>query len=173
MTISNSIQSIDFLTAIRESALVYPILLGTHLACIAFFGGMILITDLRLLGLSLKNLTITEVVVGLRPWKRLGGVIMITCGLLLGSSEAVKYAPNPYFWTKMTILALIGIHALIFRPIVYNNTEELDRSPVIPSKAKVAAYLSLILWLGMICMGRLIAYYEPRQAAAPQASLVK
>jgi hypothetical protein len=171
MTISDSIQSIDFLTAIRESALVYPILLGTHLACIAFFGGMILITDLRLLGLTLKNLTITEVVGGLRPWKRLGGVIMITCGVLLGSSEAVKYAPNPFFWTKMTILVLIGIHALIFRPIVYNNTEELDRSPVIPSKAKVAAYLSLILWLGMICMGRLIAYYEPKQTTPQAASL--
>jgi len=170
MTISESLQSIDFLTAIRESALVYPILLGTHLACIAFFGGMILMTDLRLLGLTLKGLTITEVVGGLRPWKRLGGVIMITCGLLLGSSEAVKYAPNPFFWTKMTILALIGVHALIFRPIVYNKTEELDRSPVIPSKAKLAAYLSLILWLGMICMGRLIAYYEPKQPA-PQALL--
>ncbi|HEY1760859.1 MAG TPA: DUF6644 family protein [Bryobacteraceae bacterium] len=172
MTIAESIQSIDFLTALRESALMYPIILGTHLACIAFFGGMILMTDLRLLGVSLKNLTITEVVGGLRPWKRLGGVIMITCGLLLGSSEAVKYAPNPFFWTKMTILALIGVHALVFRPIVYNNTEELDRSPVIPSKAKLAAYLSLILWIGMICMGRLIAYYEPKQPAA-QASLIK
>jgi len=172
MTISDSIQSIDFLTAIRESALVYPIILTTHLACIAVFGGMILMTDLRLLGLTLKNLTITEVVVGLRPWKRLGGVIMITCGLLLATSEAVKYAPNPFFWTKMTLLALIGLHALIFRPIVYNKTEELDRSPTIPAKAKVAACLSLVLWLGMICMGRLIAYYEPRQAA-PQASLVR
>src|ERR1700722_5037145 len=172
MTISESMQSIDFLTALRESALMYPIVLGTHLMCIAVFGGMILMTDLRLLGLSLKSLTITEVVGGLRPWKRLGGVIMITCGLLLATSEAVKYAPNPYFWTKMTILALIGIHALVFRPIVYNNTEELDRSPTIPSKAKVAAYLSLALWLGMVCMGRLIAYYEPKQPA-PQASLVK
>ena len=172
MTISESIQNIDFLTAIRESALVYPVLLTTHLACIAFFGGMILMTDLRLLGLSLKNLTITEVVGGLRPWKRLGGVMMITAGLLLGSSEAVKYAPNPYFWTKMTILGLIGIHALIFRPIVYNKTEELDRSPAIPTRAKVAASLSLVLWLGMVCMGRLIAYYEPRQAT-PQATLLK
>jgi hypothetical protein len=172
MTISESLQSIDFLTALRESAIMYPIILGTHLACIAFFGGMILATDLRLLGLSLKSWTITEVVQGLRPWKRLGGVIMITCGLLLGTSEAVKYVPNPYFWTKMVVLALIGIHALIFRPIVYNKTEELDRSPVIPSKAKLAAYLSLILWLSMICLGRLIAYYEPRQPAA-QAFLVK
>lgn len=170
MTISESMQSIDFLTALRESALMYPIVLGTHLACIAVFGGMILMTDLRLLGLTFKSLTITEVVTSLRPWKRLGGVIMITCGLLLGTSEAVKYAPNPYFWTKMTILALIGVHALIFRPIVYNKTEELDRSPVIPTKAKAAAIISLCLWSGMFIMGRLIAYYEPKQPAA-QASI--
>jgi hypothetical protein len=170
VTISHSLQSIDFLTAIRESALVYPFLLGTHLACIAVFGGMILMTDLRLLGLTFKSLTITEVVTTLRPWKRLGGVIMITMGLLLGTSEAEKYAPNPYFWTKMTLLGLIAVHALVFRPTVYNKTEELDRSPVIPTRAKAAGALSLVLWTGMFTMGRLIAYYEPRQPAA-QASV--
>jgi hypothetical protein len=170
VTIAHSLQSIDFLTAIRESALVYPVILSTHLACIAVFGGMILMTDLRLLGLTFKGLTITEVVTTLRPWKRLGGVMMITMGLLLATSEAEKYAPNPYFWTKMTILALIGLHALIFRPIVYNKTEELDRSPVIPTKAKVAATISLVLWTSMFVMGRLIAYYEPKQPAA-QASV--
>ena len=117
---------------------MYPVVLGTHLACIAVFGGMILMTDLRLLGVTFQGLTITEVVTTLRPWKRLGGVIMITMGLLLGTSEAEKYAPNPYFWTKMTLLTLIGVHALVFRPMVYNKTEELDRSPVIPMRAKAA-----------------------------------
>jgi hypothetical protein len=166
VSIAHSIQTIDFLTAIRESALVYPIILSTHLTCIALFGGMILMTDLRLLGLTYKSLTITGVVTSLRPWKRLGGVIMITMGLLLAASEAEKYAPNPFFWTKMVILSLIGIHALVFRPIVYNNTEELDRSPVIPTKARVAAILSLVLWTGMFTMGRLIAYWEPKQPAS-------
>lgn len=169
MSIANSIQSISFLTAFRESALVYPIVMSTHLSCIALFGGMILMTDLRLLGVTFKGLSITDVVTSLRPWKRLGGVIMIMMGLLLATSEATKYAPNPYFWTKMTILALIGIHALVFRPIVYNKTQELDRSPVIPTKAKAAACLSLVLWTSMFTMGRLIAYYEPKEAAAQTA----
>ena len=160
MSIAHSIQSIGFLTDFSESVLAYPIVLSTHLTCIALFGGMILATDLRLLGLTFKSLTITEVVTSLRPWKRLGGVIMICMGLLLATSEAEKYAPNPFFWTKMTVLGLIGVHALIFRPIVYNNTEELDRSPVIPLKAKLAAILSLALWTTMFVMGRLIAYWE-------------
>ena len=160
MGIAHSIQSIGFLTDFSESVLAYPIVLSTHLACIGLFGGMILATDLRLLGLTFNSLTITEVVTSLRPWKRVGGTIMIAMGLLLATSEAEKYAPNPFFWTKMVILGLIGVHALVFRPIVYNKTEELDRSPGIPTKAKVAAILSLVLWTSMFVMGRLIAYWD-------------
>jgi uncharacterized protein DUF6644 len=160
VNIAHSIQSIDFLTRFSESVLAYPIVLSIHLTCIALFGGMILMTDLRLLGLTFKSLTITEVVTSLRPWKRVGGTIMIAMGLPLAASEAEKYAPNPFFWTKMIVLGLIGVHALIFRPLVYNQTEELDRSPVIPTKAKVAAILSLVLWTTMFVMGRLIAYWD-------------
>ena len=160
MSIAQSLESVQFLADFSESVLAYPIVLSIHLTCIALFGGMILATDLRLLGLTFKSLTITEVVTSLRPWKRVGGTIMISMGLLLASCEATKYAPNPYFWTKMITLGLIGVHALIFRPIVYNKTEELDRSPVIPTKAKVAAILSLVLWTTMFTMGRMIAYWE-------------
>ena len=160
MGIAHSIQSIGFLTDFSESVLAYPIVLSTHLTCIALFGGMILMTDLRLLGLTFKSVTITEMVTSFRPWKRVGGVIMIALGLLLAASEAEKYSPNPYFWTKMIVLGLIGVHGLVFRPLVYNRTEELDRSPVIPTTAKLAAILSLILWITMFTMGRLIAYWE-------------
>ena len=159
MGIAHSIQSVHFLTAFSESVLAYPIVMSTHLACIALFGGLILMTNLRLLGLTFKSLTITEMVTSFRPWKRVGVIIMITTGLLLATSEAEEYGPNPFFWTKMVILGLIGLHALIFRPIVYKQTEELDRSPVIPTKAK-AAILSLVLWTAMFIMGRLIAYWE-------------
>src|SRR5580693_6982261 len=104
MSIAHSIQSIGFLADFAESQLPYPIVLSTHLTCIALFGGMILMTNLRLLGLNFMGLTITEVVTSLRPWKRVGGSIMIATGLLLATSEAEKYAPNPFFWTKMIIL---------------------------------------------------------------------
>src|SRR5580700_7932929 len=160
MNIAHSLQSVGWLADFSESVLAYPIVMSTHLTCIALFSGMILMTNLRLLGLTFRSLTITEMVTSLRPWKRLGGTVMIATGLLLATSEAEKYAPNPFFWTKMVILGLIGAHALIFRPIVYNQTEELDRSPVIPTKAKVAAILSLVLWTTMFTMGRLIAYWD-------------
>ena len=160
MTIAQSLENVSFLSSFAESVLAYPIVLSIHLADIALFGGMILMTNLRLLGLTFNSVPISRMVTGLRPWKRVGGTIQIATGLLLAASEATKYAPNPFFWTKMIILGLIGIHALIFRPIVYNRTEELDSLAVIPASVKVAAVLSLVLWTAMFTMGRLIAYWE-------------
>ena len=160
MSIAQSLESIGFLSRFSESVLAYPIVLSIHLTDLALFGGMILMTNLRLLGLTFNSVSITQMVTSLRPWKRLGGTVQIGTGLLLAASEATKYAPNPFFWTKMIILGLIGVHALIFRPIVYNRTEEIDRAPAIPTIVKMAAILSLVLWTAMFIMGRLIAYWE-------------
>ena len=44
------IQFTGFFTALRGSAYVYPIVMSLHMVGIAFFGGMVLMTDLRLLG---------------------------------------------------------------------------------------------------------------------------
>jgi hypothetical protein len=161
-----TLQDTALLTHVRETPWVYPIIMSTHLICLAVFGGMILVTDLRLLGVAFRDQTIADVVGTLRPYKRIGFVIMVTCGLLMAGSEAPKYLPNPYFWTKMTLLALVGIHALIFKPTVYDHPEELDKSPVLPSRAKAAAVLSLILWICLPIFGRLIAYYEPEEGKA-------
>jgi len=163
VSISESIQSIGFLSDLRESALVYPAVMTTHLACIAIFGGMILMTDLRLLGLALRDRSVTDVVGQFRIWKRIGFCIMVTMGVLLASCEAEKYSGNPFFWAKMSLLVLVGVHALVFRGTVYNNTEEIDRAPLIPGRAKAAAALSLLLRFGVLSMGRLIGYYEPPQ----------
>jgi len=162
LSIFQWLQSTDIMTFIRESGLTYPVIMSTHLTCIAVFGGMIVITDLRLLGWAFQNRPIADIVNGLRWWKRLGFVIMVTMGFLLFGSKAADYDPNPYFWIKMSFLLLVGIHALIFRPSVYNHPEQLDASPMIPTRAKVAGALSLILWTGVLCNGRLIGYYEPK-----------
>jgi hypothetical protein len=151
------------MTFIRESGLTYPVIMATHLTCIAIFGGLIVITDLRLLGAILTNRSIADVVNGLRWWKRLGFVVMASMGIMLAGSKAVEYYPNPYFWVKMSCLGLVLIHAIVFRPTVYNHPEKLDASPVIPTRAKVAGALSLIIWTAVLCNGRLIGYYEPPQ----------
>ena len=72
-------------------------------------------------------------------------------------SKAEGYFLNGFFQLKMTFLFLVFVHAMIFRPLVYNHPEELDKTPQIPGRAKRAA-LSLVLWLGILSWGRGIGY---------------
>jgi len=48
-----------------------------------------------------------------------------------------------------SLLVLVGVHAMVFKPTVYDHPEELDKSPVLPTRAKAAAVLSLILWVSI------------------------
>ena len=153
------LQSREIATALRESALAYPIVMTGHFTGMALFGGMILMTDMRLLGWAMKSWPVADVVRQLRPWKWAGFVLVPACGSMLAWSKADKYSGNPYFLAKMTFLALVGIHALVFRRSVYNNAE-IDRAPAMPGQAKLAAALSLFLWTGLVSFGRLIAYWE-------------
>jgi uncharacterized protein DUF6644 len=150
------IESTDLSTAIREGALPYPIIGGVHLLAIALFGGMVLMTDLRLLGWAMRRSPVSDVVRQLQAWKRLGFVVLVASGLLLAWAEPIKLYRSPAFWVKMALLALVGVHALVFRARVYGNPAKLDVA--VTAEAKLAAAISLLLWAGLIVSGRLIAY---------------
>src|SRR5579872_5200741 len=150
------IQDTELSVAIREGGLPYPILGGLHLLSIALFGGMLLLTDLRLLGWAMRGRKVSEVMVPLRPWKWLGFVVVVATGLLLTWSEPIRLYRSPAFWVKMTFFALVGVHGLVFRTGVYRDPHRLDAG--ITRQAKVAAALSLLLWAGLIVSGRMIAF---------------
>lgn len=152
------LQGTDIGTAIREGALYYPIIGGIHLLSIALFGGMILATDLRLLGWGLKRYPASDVIEQLRPWKWAGFFVATLSGLLLSWAEPLKLYHSKSFWTKMGLLLIVGLHALVYHGDVYGGTADLDKLPVMQSKAKRAAGLSLVLWAAIVFAGRMIAF---------------
>ena len=158
--ISHAIQNSAFFTDVRQSELFYPTVMATHLTCIAIFGGMILMTNLRLMGLAMTSTPLASVIESTRNWKRGGFVLMVSCGILLAGSRLDSYYANPFLQTKLSLLMLIGIHGLVFRRSVYYGAAEIDRLPKLPLRAKLAGGLSLALWLGVVTCGRWIAYYD-------------
>jgi len=155
------LQATAFFTALRESWYVYPFILSLHLIAIALFGGLILVTDLRLLGIVLRDRPVGEVVKSLRPLKHAGLTLMVVCGLLMFGTKAEEYLLNTFFHAKMTLLLLVAIHAAAFRGSVYAKAAEFDATGIIPGRAKLAAALSLILWIGLVIAGRGIGYINP------------
>lgn len=162
LSICQWLQATAFFTALRGSWYVYPIVMSLHLVGIAVFGGMVLMTDLRLLGLAMTRRPVSEVIYQFRISKRVGLVLIATCGFLMFGSKAEEYYYNTFFRVKMLLLLLVFVHGWIFRPSVYAHPAELDRVPgYIPSTAKWAAALSVLLWIAIACAGRGIGYIEP------------
>jgi hypothetical protein len=150
------IEATDLSTAIREGALLYPIIGGIHLLAIALFGGMVLVTDLRLLGWTMRRRPVADIVQQFRPWKIAGFVIVAVSGLLLAWAEPQKLYRSPAFWVKMALLALVAVHALGFHARVYGKAARPDVAET--AEGKLAAYVSLLLWAGLLVSGRLIAF---------------
>jgi len=150
------VESTDLSTAIREGALLYPIIGGFHLLAIALFGGMLVMTDLRLLGWAMQRRTVSDILEQFRLWKRAGFALVASSGLLLAWAEPLKLYRSTSFWVKVALLASVGVHALVFRNGVYQNAKALDAR--LTPRAKLAAALSLILWAGLVVTGRLIAF---------------
>lgn len=122
------------------------------------FGAMIFMTDLRLLGVALRNNPVSDIVNQLRVPKRIGFVLAVACGFLVFGTKSEEYYYNALFRTKLALFALVAVHALIFRRSIYNRPEELDTLPSLPVRAKVAAIVSLTLWVCIAIAGRGIGY---------------
>jgi hypothetical protein len=155
------IQLTSLFTALRGSANVYPIVLSLHMIGIAFFGGMILMTDLRMLGWALRKRSIADVINQFRVPKRWGLLLTATCGILMAGSKAEEYYYNAFFRTKLILFAVVIITELLFYRSVYAHPEILDRTPSAPANAKLAAAISMLLWTSIACCGRGIGYIEP------------
>jgi hypothetical protein len=154
------IQATQFFTYLRGSTYSYPSILSLHMVALAFFGGMILMTDLRLLGWAMQKRPVSDVIDQLRVPKRIGLILMVTFGFLLFACKAEEYYYNIFFRIKLLLFVLITIYELAFRRSVYDTAAELDKMKRMPGRVKLAASLSLLLWTGVAIAGRGIGYIE-------------
>ena len=127
-----------FIGFMGSTAYTYPALLALHIVALIVLGGMVVLTDLRGLGLGMQSYTASDVVNGLRVPKRIAFALAATSGAVLFSAHAGQYANNPWFWIKIALLVLIAANYLLFRRTGF----------------KLASGLSLLLWAGVIVAAR-------------------
>jgi hypothetical protein len=139
--------------AIRNSLWLFPVIESVHLLALALIGGAILIVDLRLLGLGLRQ-PVAQLARDVQPWLAGGLVVMVASGLLLFSSEAIKCYYNAAFWTKMTFL----FPALVFTWTIRRKVAAADEGRVKPIWRKLVAGLSVSMWLVVAAAGRWIGF---------------
>lgn len=116
------------------------------------------ILDLRLLGLTMRRRPVSVVAAQFLPWVWTGFVTMVLTGLILFSAEAVKCYNSPFFRAKVVLLAVAGVNAMVFHTTVFRDVTKWDYNVHTPLRAKLAGGFSLLVWIGVVAMGRALAY---------------
>jgi hypothetical protein len=74
------------------------------------------------------------------------------------TAHANDFLGNKAFQLKMALLMTAGINAIAFHTGPYQTAKQWDVDVPAPLGAKASVVASMILWLGVITCGRLLAY---------------
>lgn len=137
---------------VRESVWLFPVIEAVHLLGLSLLGGALLVVDLRLLGAGLTRTPAALLARQMRPWLTAAVVLMVTTGVLLFLSEAVKCYYSQAFWVKITTFPL----AVAFTFAVRQRIAEADATSRATGALTGAA--SIALWLIVAAAGRWIGF---------------
>jgi hypothetical protein len=152
------LQDTQFGTALRESQYMFPLVETAHVLGLAVSVGLILMTDLRLIGAFMRNEPVSDVMVQLKKWMWSGFGVMFVSGSLLFSAEAAKCYASPTFRLKILFLLLAGVNAVVFETTIGRRVLAWNLLADPPSRAKFAGWASLVCWTAVILFGRWTAY---------------
>jgi hypothetical protein len=163
---------IHFLMSIQQSAfcqwvhsspslLAYPTILLLHVFGMGMVVSVCAGVDLRLLGFA-PAVPIAPMAKFIRfVW--IGFWMNAATGTILVAADAVNKLTNIDFYIKMLLVALAVITTRMIEKRILQNPQT-DNGPL-PANARVLAFMSLILWLGVMTSGRLLAYVGPGSGA--------
>jgi hypothetical protein len=136
---------------------VWPAAETLHFIGLAMLIGVIALMDLRLLGMA-KRLPFAPLH-RLLPWAMSGFGICLTTGILFFSGDPGQYIHNWVFWVKMLFIILAGLNVLLFYVTgVFKEVESLGPGEDAPLGAKIVAAASLVLWVGVMYLGRMLPF---------------
>jgi hypothetical protein len=144
--------------AIRQSTWAYPAANVGHIVALTLFAASVAVMDLRLLG----AFAATPPAAIVRPARRmamLGLALMALTGFALFAAEASHVAMNPVFQVKAALIGLGILNALLIAGPALSKISDLPADAALPARVRLAAVVSLLIWLSVAACGRLIAYF--------------
>jgi uncharacterized membrane protein len=156
----------DFLNAVGQTPLsqtlqtvawLIPLIQSIHILALSLVLASAAAVDLRILGVTGRGQLLERVTHRFLPWVGWGVLLLAATGLLLMIAEPTRAILNPFFQIKMAALLLVGLITWAIAVLAADqpqNWQALQRR----GADKLIAVLSLVLWIGIIALGRWIAY---------------
>ncbi len=152
-----AIERLPLAIAMRQELWLYPAVEIVHILGFVTLVGSILVLDLRLLGLT-RGLPVRALARHVLPWSFGALLLIVPTGLLMFVAHAGDLIGNTAFILKMGLLFCAAINAAIFHVGVFRTAVAWDSGVAVPVAAKMHAAISLLIWIGVIACGRLLAY---------------
>src|SRR5262245_58252741 len=122
----------------RESLDLYSWILVSHVVSMSAFGGLVLLMDLRLLGIGNMRTRFSPVYRTLLPWQMFAMACSAVTGLLLVYTEPMRFYGNFLFWIKVVLMLMAAVNALAFHRTTYLTVTRWDIDTVLAFGAKFA-----------------------------------
>ncbi len=133
---------------------VYAVFQSVHLLSLALLGGCVLVTDLRLLNITMKDVSSNVVADQAHKWFKWGLAVVLITGTFMLAGVAVKCYTKEAFWVKMIALATgILFVFLVKRPLLAK-----DHTEIAPAVLKTVAVASILTWFTVAAAGRWIGF---------------
>ena len=136
---------------------LWPLCETLHFMGLALLVGVVGVFDLRILGMA-KGLPVGPIQ-RLMPWAILGFLINLTTGFLFFAGDPFQYIHNIAFAFKLLFIGLAGVNVIVFYVSgLYRRVDGIGPGHDAPIAAKIAAGLSLFLWIGVMYWGRMLPF---------------
>lgn len=137
---------------------LWPFMENLHFLGLSVMFGALLAVDLRVLGIA-PNIPMKGAM-KLIPLVLIAFTVNLLTGFAFVAASPYNYLFNLAFQWKMGLIAIAGINALWFWFGEHAKLVQLADGEQAEFSAKLIALLSLILWIAVILLGRLIPYLE-------------
>ena len=137
---------------------IIPVSQCIHIVCISILFGSAIAINLRLLGWRFLDRPVSELSRHLLPWLWIALTGVALTGFVQTVAEPVREFQSPFFWAKMTLIAIVVTLTAGFAGSLRANAARWDAAAARPAGARTFAILSSMLWIAIIVFGRLIAY---------------
>ena len=144
--------------ALRESLDLYSWILVSHVVSMTVFAGLVLMMDLRLLGIGNMRTPFSRLQRTMFPWQMAAMIGSAVTGLLLVYAEPMRFYGSFPFWIKVVLMVMASLNAVAFHYTTLLDVERWDMERVLPFGARLAGAVGLTLWASVVVSGRLIAY---------------
>jgi hypothetical protein len=143
--------------AMRGDPWLYPMVEIVHILGFAVLVGGVTLFDLRVLGCA-RSIPVAPLARHLLSWSLASLALVVPAGVLMFSADPQGLLLNQVFLLKLALIVTAGLNALLFHLGVYRSVAHWNVATQAPLAARLQALLSMLLWVGIICCGRLLAY---------------